>query len=85
MPSMKEVLKTVKVIVGIGNVKKPKDWPMNGFSEQLKHSKGGFKDSIVSTATGTDNKSLILLVNAKIVDTRDQQILKYLKSKGIEL
>ncbi len=84
MGKFSKALKTAKSLVGIGNIKKPKDWPINNYAEELSHV-GGFKDSIVSTAKGMGNRSLMLLVNSEIVDVRDQQILKYLKEKGIEL
>src|SRR4030042_1469437 len=84
MPNFKKIVKTAKIIAGIGNVKKPPDWPVNGFKEELKNA-GGFKDSFVSASTGKENRALALFMNSKIVDARDQQILQYLKSKGIVL
>ncbi len=84
MPKLKQILRTGKMLMGIGNVKKPADWPANGFGEELKKA-GGFKDSFMSATTGRENKSLALYLNAKIVDARDQQILQYLRSKGIDI
>lgn len=82
MSKLKEIAKTAKALVGIGNLKKPADWPVNPYKVELKKS-GSFKESIVSTATGQTNKSMALLMNAQVVDMRDQQVLKYLRSKGI--
>jgi len=84
MGKIKQTLRAMGMVMGIGNVKLPADWPKNGFKEELNKA-GGFKDSFMSTAKGGDNKAMALWMNAKIVDTRDQQIAKWLSSKGIKL
>ena len=84
MGKLKKILETGKLMTGFGAIKKPKDWPVNGFREELKKA-GGFKDSFMGAATGQSSKSMNLFLNSKVVDARDQQILKYLKSKGIDI
>ena len=84
MGKLKQLLRTAKLATGIGSIKKPPDWPVNGHEEELKKS-GGFKDSLMAASRGQQNKSMMHFLNAKIVNARDQQILQYLRSKGIEL
>jgi hypothetical protein len=82
MPKLKDIVETVKILTGVGKLKKPADWPANPFEEQLKHL-GGFKDSFLATATGRESKALTAWMNMKIVNARDQRILQYLRSKGV--
>ena len=85
MGKLKKLLQTAKLATGIGSIKKPPDWPVNGFEEELKNLQGGFKESLMGAARGQDNKAMALWLNSKVVNARDQQILQYLRSKGITL
>lgn len=95
MPSSpKDLLKTAKMIKE--KVDRPTDWPANPYdaevakletktAEEKKSLVGSFIESIKTGASGKENKTLSMIVNKQIVDLRDKQILKYLKSKGVEL